>query len=332
MKKIAIITSGGDAPGMNAVIRAATLTGINAGCQVFGVKRGYQGLITGEIVELTSAAVFDILHRGGTVLHSARCPKFGTEAGQKKALEQLENFQIEGMVVIGGDGSFRGAQALNKLGFTTVGIPATIDNDIGCTDFSVGFDTAVNTVLDAINKIRDTASSHDRVYVVEVMGKNSGFIALYSGLSGGADAILIPEIEFDLESVVKRIGEINRKGREYSIVLVAEGLFGDPISGRFIAESSAFKVGTYINEQTGRDTRITILGHIQRGGSPSALDRTLGTRFGAKATELLLAGETNKMVGWVRNEIKVSTMDEAIANKNQVDPTLYQLTEILAAV
>lgn len=331
MKRIAIITSGGDAPGMNAAIRAATLTGINAGCQVFGVKRGYKGLITGEIVGLSSMAVSDILHRGGTVLHSARCPEFATEEGQKKALEQLEKFQIEGLVVIGGDGSFRGAQDLNKMGFVTVGIPATIDNDIGCTDCALGFDTTLNTVLDAINKIRDTAISHDRVYVVEVMGKNSGFIALYSGLAGGADAILVPEIEPDLDKVVERVEEINRKGRGHSIVIVAEGIFGDPVNALSTTESSAFKVGTYVKQKTGKDTRITILGHIQRGGSPSALDRTLGTRFGATATKLLLDGETQKMVGWVKSEIKISTMDEAMSAKNRIDLELYKLAEILAS-
>lgn len=332
MHKIAIITSGGDAPGMNAVIRAATLTGINAGCRMFGVKRGYQGLINGEIEELTAIAVSDILHRGGTTLHSARSKEFQTEEGQKKALAQIEKFGIEGVVVVGGDGSFRGAQTLNKLGVTTIGIPATIDNDIACTDISIGFDTALNTVLDAINKIRDTALSHDRVYVVEVMGKNSGFIALYAGLGGGADAILIPELEPDLDQLVKRVEENNKKGRGYSIVIVAEGLFGDPSGGHALSEGTAFKVGTYINLTTRKDTRITMLGHIQRGGSPSALDRTLGTRFGAAAIDLLVGGETNKMVGWVKNEIKVSTMDEAIAHKNQIDPKLYQLVEMLASV
>ncbi len=332
VRKIAILTSGGDAPGMNAVIRAATLKGIKAGCKIYGIKRGYQGLITGEIEELTVETVSDILHRGGTILHSARSKDFKTGEGQKKALEQIEKLGIDGIVVIGGDGSFRGAQILNQLGVATVGVPATIDNDIGCTDFSIGFDTALNTVLDAISKIRDTAVSHDRVYVVEVMGKNSGFIALYAGLGGGADAVLIPEIPPDLDQLVKRIEENDQRGRGHSIVIVAEGLFGGPSGGQVLAEGTAFKVATYINLRTRKDTRITILGHLQRGGSPSALDRTLGTRFGAVAVDLLLAGETNKMVGWVKNEIKVSTMDEAIARKNQIDPELYQLVENLSSV
>ncbi|NLC54200.1 MAG: 6-phosphofructokinase [Firmicutes bacterium] len=331
MKRIAIITSGGDAPGMNAAIRAATLTAVKAGSEVFGVIRGFQGLITGEIIELTSMGVSDILHRGGTILHSARSQEFKTEEGREKAAKQLHDLGVEGIVVIGGDGSFRGAQALSSMGFATVGIPGTIDNDIECTDLSVGFDTALNTVLDAINKIRDTALSHDRVYVVEVMGKNSGFIALYAGLAGGADAVLIPEIQPDLDQVVHQIQKVKAIGRRHSIVLVAEGVFGQPLTGISISDSAAFKVATFINLKVKKDTRVTILGHIQRGGLPSALDRTLGTQFGAKAVELLLAGEKGKMVGWVDHEIKVSAMEDAIARKKQIDYKLYQLIEVLAA-
>lgn len=330
MKRIAIVTSGGDAPGMNAAVRAATLKAINAGCKVFGVKRGYQGLITGEIVELNSMAVSGILHLGGTILHSARCPEFKTKEGQEKALANLEIFKIDGLVVIGGDGSFLGAKDLNKMGFTTIGIPGTIDNDIGCTEMALGFDTAVNTALDAINKIRDTAASHDRVYVVEVMGRNAGFIALNAGLAGAAEAILIPEVEPDLDEVVKRVKANDVRGRSHSIVVVAEGVFGDPISGRTLSESSAMRVATYIREKTGKDTRITILGHIQRGGSPSAVDRLLGTQFGATAAELLLAGETGKMVGWNKSQITVSTMDESIASGNKIDLSLLELADLLA--
>lgn len=331
MKRIAIITSGGDAPGMNAAIRAATLTALSSGCEVFGVKRGYQGLITGEIIKLTSMEVAEILHHGGTVLHSARSKEFQTPAGREKAAIQLENLGIEGIIVIGGDGSFRGARELSNLGFRTVGIPATIDNDIECTDLSIGFDTALNTVLEAINKIRDTAVSHDRVYVVEVMGKNSGFIALYAALAGGADAVLVPEIEPDLDQLIQRIHTVNRIGRRHSIVLVAEGVYGDPLSGRSFAESAAFKVGTYLNLKVKKDIRITILGHIQRGGSPSALDLTLGTRLGAKAFKLLLAGENKKMVGWVNHSVQVSAMDDAIARKKQVEPEIFKLAETLAS-
>jgi len=330
MKRIAVITSGGDAPGMNAALRAAVLKGINAGCQVFGVKKGYQGLISGEIVELNSFAVSEILHRGGTILYSTRCPEFKKEQGMQKAQAHLKRFGIEGLVIIGGDGSFRGALDLNKMGFATIGIPATIDNDISGTELSLGFDTAINSALEAINKIRDTATSHERVYVVEVMGRNTGFIAVYAGLAGAADAILVPEVEPDLNEVVYRIKNATAKGRGHSIVVVAEGLFGDPMSGRATAESSAFKVGNYVHEKTGKDTRITILGHLQRGGSPSATDRILGTRFGAKAVEELLAGATEKMIGWNKNMITVSPLRDALGGRNQVDLSLLDLADILA--
>lgn len=330
MKRIAVVTSGGDAPGMNAAIRAVVLKGLASGCQVFGVKKGYQGLITGEIIELNSLLVSDILHRGGTFLQSARCPEFKTMEGMKKAQAQLEKLQIEGLVVIGGDGSFHGAIDLDKLGYHTVGIPATIDNDIGFTDFALGFDTAVNTALEAINKIRDTAASHNRVYVVEVMGREAGFIALYAGLGGAAEAVLVPEVKPDLDEVVNRIKLNDEKGRGNSIIIVAEGLFGNPLSGRPTAESSAFMVGNYIHIRTGKDTRITILGHIQRGGSPSALDRILATRFGAKAVELLLEGQSGKMVGWVQNTIRVESLEKAIESKNAIDLSLLELADILA--
>lgn len=330
MKRIAIITSGGDAPGMNAAIRAVTLKGLSAGCKVFGVKKGYQGLISGEIVELNSYAVSQVLHRGGTILFSTRCPEFKTEEGMKRGKEQLERFGIEGLVVIGGDGSFRGALDLSKMGFAVIGIPATIDNDLGGTEHSLGFDTAVNTALDAINKIRDTAISHERVYVVEVMGRNAGFIALYAGLAGAADAILIPEVDPDLDEVVFRVKNATSKGRGHSIVVVAEGLFGNPMSGRTTAESSAFKVGNYVLEKTGKDTRITILGHLQRGGSPSATDRILGTRFGAKAVEQLLSGATEQMLAWIKNEIIVLPLRDGIAKRNQLDLTLLALADLLA--
>jgi 6-phosphofructokinase 1 len=248
----------------------------------------------------------------------------------KKAKEHLERLGIEGLIVIGGDGSFRGAMDLSKMGFAVIGIPATIDNDIGGTELSLGFDTAVNTALDAINKIRDTAISHERVYVVEVMGRNAGFIALYAGLAGAADAILIPEVEPDLDEVVFRVKNATAKGRGHSIVVVAEGLFGNPMSGRTTAESSAFKVGNYVMEKTGKDTRITILGHLQRGGSPSATDRILGTRFGAKAMEQLLSGATEQMLGWNKNEVTIGPLRDGITKRNQLDLTLLSLADLLA--
>ncbi|HEY8463042.1 MAG TPA: 6-phosphofructokinase [Bacillota bacterium] len=327
--KIGILTSGGDAPGMNAAIRSVVRKALSENCKVFGIKRGFQGLISGEIIPLHSRAVGDILQRGGTILKSARCPEFQTPEGQATAKEQLDKLGLNGLVILGGDGSFHGAQVLNKMGFQTVGIPATIDNDIGCTDYSIGYDTAVNTVLDAINKIRDTASSHNRVYVVEVMGKNSGFIALAAGLTGGAEAILIPEIPFDLEEVSNRIKRSLKKGKTHSIIIVAEGLLGDPVA---VEHSSGFTIGKALAEKTGADTRVTVLGHIQRGGTPSFFDRKIATLMGAKAVELLLAGETEKMVGFVNNRIQVFNLDDALKNKNRISLEELELANIMASV
>lgn len=327
--KIGILTSGGDAPGMNAAIRAIVRKALYHGCQVFGVKRGYSGLLEGDIIPMNARSVGDILQRGGTILQSARCPAFKTTEGQAKAKEQLDKFGFNGLIVIGGDGSFRGAQTLNKMGFQTVGIPATIDNDIGCTDYTIGYDTAVNTVLDAMNKIRDTASSHNRVYVIEVMGKNSGFIAVAAGLTGGAESILIPEFPYDLEQVSKQILQSAKHGKTHSIILVAEGLFGDPAE---MEHSSGFRVGQFVSERTGCETRITVLGHIQRGGTPSFFDRKIAVLMGAKAVDLLLAGETEKMVGIVGDEIEAFDMDLAISTKKTVDVEQLKLANIMASL
>jgi 6-phosphofructokinase 1 len=327
--KIGILTSGGDAPGMNAAIRAIVRKALSRDCKVFGIKRGYSGLIGGEIIPMHSRAVGDILQRGGTVLKSARCQEFKTPEGQAFAKEQLNKLGLNGLIILGGDGSFRGAQVLNKMGFQTVGIPATIDNDIGCTDYSIGYDTAVNTVLDAINKIRDTASSHNRVYVIEVMGKNSGFIALASGLTGGAEAILVPEIACDLDEVCDRIKKSLKKGKTHSIIVAAEGLMGDPIA---VEHSSGFTVGKYLAQQTGADTRVTVLGHIQRGGTPSFFDRKIATLMGAKAVDLILEGQTEKMVGFVNNRIEIANLDDAIRTKNRINLEELELANIMASV
>jgi len=327
--KIGILTSGGDAPGMNAAIRAVVRKALYHNCKVYGIKRGFAGILNGEIVPLSSRSVGDILQRGGTILKSARCTEFKTPEGQAKAKEQLEKMGLNGLVIIGGDGSFRGAQILNRMGFLTVGIPGTIDNDIGCTDYSIGFDTAVNTVLDAINKIRDTASSHSRVYVIEVMGKNSGFIAVAAGLAGGAEAVLVPEVPYDLDAVCKQVDRSIKKGKAHSIILVAEGLMGDPVD---MEHSSGFIVGKYIQSHTGADTRITVLGHIQRGGNPTFFDRKLATLMGAKAVDLLLAGETEKMVGFVNNRIEVFSIDEALATKATINLEELELSNIMASV
>ncbi len=327
--KIGILSSGGDAPGMNAAIRSIVRKAIYHGCQVFGIKRGYSGILEGDIIPLSTRSVGDILQRGGTILQSARCEEFQTPEGQAKAKEQLSKLGFNGLIIIGGDGSFRGAQVLNKMGFQTVGIPATIDNDIGCTDYTIGFDTAVNTVLDAMNKIRDTASSHNRVYIIEVMGKNSGFIAVAAGLTGGAEAILIPEVPINLEEVAKQIKKGAKHGKTHSIILVAEGLFGDPASAE---HSSGFCVGQYISEHTGCETRITVLGHIQRGGTPSFYDRKIAVLMGAKAVDLLLAGQSEKMVGIVGDQIEAFDIDLAIGTQKSIDLEQLKLANIMASM
>lgn len=327
--KIGVLTSGGDAPGMNAAIRAVVRKALYHGCDVFGIKRGYSGLITGEIIPLDSLTVGDILQKGGTILQSARCPEFKTPEGQAKAKEQLEKIGLNGLIIIGGDGSFRGAQVINKMGFLTVGLPGTIDNDIGCTDYSIGFDTAVNTVLDSLNKIRDTASSHNRVYVIEVMGKNAGFIAAGAGLTGGAEAILIPETPVDLDVLCEKITQNAKLGKSHSIILVAEGYYEDPISAE---QSSGFRVGKYIGEKTDCDTRIVVLGHIQRGGTPTFFDRKLATLMGNKAVEMLLNSETEKMVGMVDNRIQTFPLEQAINSKKRVEAQELELARIMSSI
>ena len=277
MKRIAVLTSGGDAPGMNAAIRAVVRSGHYHGLEVYGVIRGYSGLINGDIRPLSLRSVGDIIHRGGTILYSARCKEFQTEEGRKKAVEQLRKHEIDGLVVIGGDGSFRGAQKLTALGFPAVGVPGTIDNDIPGTDFTIGFDTAVNTVIDCIDKIRDTATSHERTYVIEVMGRNAGDIALWSGLADGAESILIPESPYDLDDVVNRLKQAAESGKKHSIIIVAEGV------------GSGVEFAEKIKEKLSVETRVTVLGHVQRGGSPTAFDRVLASRMGAKAVDLLRA-------------------------------------------
>lgn len=318
MKRIAVMTSGGDAPGMNAAIRAVVRSGIYHQLEVYGVDRGYAGLMQGDVKKLTQGSVGDIIHRGGTILYSARCPEFKEEEGQKKAIEQLRRLKIDGLVVIGGDGTFRGAQRLNALGFPTIGIPGTIDNDIPGTDFTIGFDTAINTVIEAIDKIRDTASSHDRTYVVEVMGRDAGDIALWSGVAAGAESILIPEATNDLDEIIQRLRRSYERGKKYSIILVAEGI------------GSGVEIGEKVKEATGWETRVTVLGHIQRGGKPTAFDRVLASRMGAKAVELLLEGKYDQMVAIRNNEVFGINFEEALNQKHQPNMELYQLARILS--
>ncbi|MBA4549445.1 6-phosphofructokinase [Thermoactinomyces intermedius] len=318
MKRIAVLTSGGDAPGMNAAIRAVVRSGHYHGLEVYGVIRGYTGLINGDIRPLSLRSVGDIIHRGGTILYSARCKEFQTEEGRKKAVEQLRKHEIDGLVVIGGDGSFRGAQKLTALGFPAVGVPGTIDNDIPGTDFTIGFDTAVNTVIDCIDKIRDTATSHERTYVIEVMGRNAGDIALWSGLADGAESILIPESPYDLDDVVRRLKQATESGKKHSIIIVAEGV------------GSGVEFAEKIKEKLSVETRVTVLGHVQRGGSPTAFDRVLASRMGAKAVDLLRAGEKDKMVAIQNNKLVGIDFDEAFSMKHQPDMELYDLAKILS--
>lgn len=315
---------------MNAAIRTVVRTVLARGGSVVGIQRGYHGLIHQEFDEMSSRSVADIVQRGGTILKSARSHLFMTPEGRKQAVANLKRAGIDSLVVIGGDGSFRGAAELTRLGFPAVGVPATIDNDIGCTDVSIGFDTAVNTVVDAMNKIRDTATSHERTYVIEVMGRRSGFIALWSGLAGGAESILIPEMPHDLDEVCDRIVQGHALGKAHSIVIVAEGLDGDPHAKT--QESAGFRVGRVISERTGFEVRITVLGHLQRGGNPTAADRILASRLAFQAAELAIDGVGSKMVGVVHNQIRAFEIEEAVRENKQIDPKYYELAQILSSL
>lgn len=318
MQKIAVLTSGGDAPGMNAAVRAAVRRAAYHGIQMYGVYHGYEGLMYGDIQEMTLGSVGDIIHRGGTILYSARSEEFKTEVGQRKAVDQLNRRGIEGLIVIGGDGSFRGAQKMSEKGVRTIGIPGTIDNDIPCTDFTIGFDTALNTVVEAIDKIRDTATSHERTYIIEVMGRDAGDIALWAGLAAGAESILIPEAENDIEDIVERLESGHRRGKKHTIIIVAEGV------------GSANYYADEIKRLTGLETRVTVLGHIQRGGSPTAFDRMLASRMGAAAVDLLIEGKRDRMVG-IRNNVIVDVdFQEALSQKHQLDLSIYQLARTLS--
>lgn len=318
MKRIGVLTSGGDSPGMNAAIRAVVRKAIYHDLEVYGVYYGYAGLISGQIEKLEIGSVGDIIHRGGTMLYTARCEEFKTLEGQMKGIEQLKKFGIEGLVVIGGDGSFQGAKKLTEHGFPCVGVPGTIDNDIPGTDFTIGFDTALNTIIEAIDKIRDTATSHERTYVIEVMGRDAGDLALWAGLADGAETILIPEAGYEMEDVIARLNRGHARGKKHSIIVVAEGV------------GSGIDIGKKIQELTNLETRVTVLGHIQRGGSPTALDRVLASRLGAKAVELLINGEAGKMVGIEKNDLVSHDIDEALAKKHVVDENMYQLSKELS--
>ncbi|MGB1041608.1 MAG: 6-phosphofructokinase [Flavobacteriales bacterium] len=322
MKKIAVFTSGGDSPGMNACIRAVVRTAIGKNIEVLGINRGYNGLIENDLIELKSQSVANILQRGGTVLKSARSKAFMTKEGRAKAYDTITKNNIEGIIAIGGDGTFTGANVFNKeYDIPFIGVPGTIDNDLYGTDSTIGYDTALNTVVDAVDKIRDTASSHNRLFFIEVMGKDAGFIALRSGIATGAEAVLVPETVTYVDELIAKLDAGRRKSKTSGIVIVAEG---DDAGGAFeVAKKVKEKFDFY-------DTRVAILGHIQRGGKPSARDRVLASQLGFSAVEHLVNGDTNKMVGIVNNQIVLTPFEKAIKHNKELNSDLLKLVDVLS--
>lgn len=318
MKRIGVLTSGGDSPGMNAAVRAVVRKAIFQEVEVFGIYYGYQGLLSGNIQKLEAGDVGDIIQRGGTKLYSARCEEFKSPEGQDRAIEQLKKHGIEGLVVIGGDGSYRGAMALTEKGFPCVGVPGTIDNDIPGTDYTIGFDTALNTIIEAIDKIRDTATSHERTFIIEVMGRDAGDLALWAGLAGGAETILIPEVDFDMDDMIDRLQKGKKRGKKHSIIIVAEGV----MSGNKLAEMMHGKVDL--------ETRVSVLGHIQRGGSPTGRDRVLGSLFGARAAEVLIEGLGGRAIGMKNHQVVDYDMTKAFIGEQDTDMSLYKLSKELS--
>ncbi len=313
VKSIAVLTSGGDSQGMNAAVRAVVRSGLYHGLQVFAVQRGYQGLINEDIREMDLRSVGDIIQRGGTILQTARCKEFMTPEGQQLAADNLRKHGIDGLVVIGGDGSYRGAQKLSNLGIKTMGLPGTIDNDIPYTDFTIGFDTAVSIVVDAINKLRDTMSSHERSSVVEVMGRHCGDIALYAGVASGAETILVPEVPHDLDVVARRMKDNFDHGKRHSIIIVAEGV------------GSGEEISKAISDRNGIESRVTVLGHVQRGGAPTHNDRILASRLGDYAVRRLVEGDSGKSVGIYKNELVATDFDLVIGTKKPFKTDLYEM-------
>ena len=319
IRTIGVLTSGGDAPGMNAAIRSVVRTALGKGLRVRGIRRGYQGLMEEEIIDLSARDVSDTIQRGGTILQTARCKEMRTEEGQQKAAAICKKYGIEGLVVIGRDGSFAGAQKLAKLGINTIGIPGTIDLDIDCTEYTIGFDTAVNTAMEAIDKVRDTSTSHQRCSIVEVMGRDAGYLALWCGIANGAEEILLPEEHnYDESEIIKRIIDNRDRGKKHYIIINAEGV-GDSIN-----------MAKRIEEATGMETRATILGHMQRGGSPTAKDRVYASIMGAKAVELLCEGKTNRVVGYKHGEYIDVDIDEALNMEKKLPEYQLEVAKKLA--
>lgn len=321
--KIGVMTSGGDAPGMNACIRAVVRTGIFHGLEVYGITRGYSGLIDNDIQKMDSRSVANIIQRGGTILKTARCKEFLTPGGRKKAYNNLKKIGINGLVIIGGDGSFKGAQIFsNEFDIPCIGIPGTIDKDIAGTDFTIGFDTAVNTAIEAIDKIRDTADAHDRLFIVEVMGRDAGYIALHSGIGTGAEHILIPERKTDVEAVLASLQEKEKRKKLVNIVVVAEG--DDFGGGTDLANLIKERIPNF-------DIRVAILGHIQRGGSPTSMDRLIASRMGYAAVECLIEGKYNQMVGIMNNKMHFTPLDKAVKAKQKISDEWLKIVKILAS-
>ena len=314
VQTIGVLTSGGYAPGMNAAIRGVVRTACKLGIKVKGIKRGYAGLLNEEIVDMDSMSVSDIIHRGGTILYTARCMEFMTEEGQKKAAEICRKHGIEGLVVIGGDGSFRGAQRLANQGINAVGIPGTIDLDISCTEYTIGFDTAVNTAMEAIDKVRDTSSSHERCSIIEVMGRGAGYIALWSAIASGAEAVLLPErYDYNEQAIIDSLIEKHRSGKTHHIIINAEGI------------GHSTSMAKRIEQATGIETRATILGHMQRGGSPSCKDRVYASIMGSKAVQLLAEGKSKRIVAYKNGDYVDFDIDEALAMTKDIPEEQYQI-------
>jgi 6-phosphofructokinase 1 len=318
LRRIGVLTSGGDAPGMNPALRAVVRGGAAGGARIWGIRRGFTGLLEGDMEPLTGRSVGDILQRGGTILHTARCPAFREPAGFRKALATLRARRLEGLVVIGGSGSARGSLALHRAGVRVMHVPSTIDNDLGGSVQTIGFDTAVNTAVDAINRLRDTAGSLERIFVIEVMGRRSGFIGLWAGLACGAEAILIPEVRVPFEELCRRLQAGRKRGKMYSLVVVAEGSGSAPVLARRLER--ALKV----------TTRAVVLGHIQRGGSPSAYDRLLASRLGTRAVQELLQGTSGYLVGWVCDDYLLTPLERVTGRRHSIDRKLYDLLQLLS--
>lgn len=319
MRAIGVLTSGGDAPGMNAAIRAVVRKAIANGMKVKGIKKGYQGLLNEEILDLEKWSVADIIQRGGTILGTARCTEFKTEEGQQKGAEICRKHGIDGLVVIGGDGSYRGAQALSRQGINTVGIPGTIDLDITCTEYTIGFDTAINTAMDAIDKVRDTSSSHERCSIIEVMGRNAGYIALWCGVANGAEDILLPEkYDKNEQTIINNIINNRKRGKTHHIIINAEGI------------GHSTSMARRIEAATGIETRATILGYMQRGGNPTCKDRFYASIMGAYATDILCEGKSNRVVGYQHGEFLDFDIEEALAMQKQIPEYQYQVSKVLS--